>query len=588
MARLRKTDPNGRARFGRMRERWHNASLKTSFMVYMLAFLVAALALSTVTASVFAALQNEIAADAYETSGIYLYDADNNALVPARSIAIDDAGNELFVERANDLQRTISLNNASPALVIESAQAYPYVYEVERSDENALSFEELITDSGALSAIEGPDGIAAQDVSAYDALAREIFEAWATARDDNPYRAFFEEEDASGTEGGSDAAAPDASGAAHFGELLVSPVGYYAHTEPSEEARVLSTVFGLLTFLMFPLWFGICIFAAARRFYRTRLAPGLTVLDDAAAKIADENLDFHVCYGRDDELGRLAASFEAMRSSLEQSQRTLWRTSEERKRLNAAFAHDLRTPLTILKGKVELLEARLREEEVDPERLRASAASLAAQVERLERYVAAMSGLQKLEDRQATRIEQPFSAMADDVLSAGTALCAKEGSTFELLVPAQLAPSASTLSIEIDRALVDEAVGNLLSNAARYAASRVTVRLDVRDANLLLVVEDDGPGFSADALEHGCAPFFSERKGAEHFGLGLNIAATLCERHGGSLELSNNVDGGACVQARFYVGPQTATAGIAQGRAQTPDAPDAAVVTVAPENFSQR
>ena len=74
-------------RIARLRERWHNASLKTSFMVYMLGFLVAALGLSTATASVFAALHNEVTADAYEISGLYLYDAEANAssCPPARS-----------------------------------------------------------------------------------------------------------------------------------------------------------------------------------------------------------------------------------------------------------------------------------------------------------------------------------------------------------------------------------------------------------------------------------------------------------------------------------------------------------------------
>ena len=60
-------------RIARLRERWHNASLKTSFMVYMLGFLVAALGLSTATASVFAALHNEVTADAYEISGPVSY-----------------------------------------------------------------------------------------------------------------------------------------------------------------------------------------------------------------------------------------------------------------------------------------------------------------------------------------------------------------------------------------------------------------------------------------------------------------------------------------------------------------------------------
>ena len=379
-------------RIARLRERWHNASLKTSFMVYMLGFLVAALGLSTATASVFAALHNEVTADAYEISGLYLYDAEANALVPARSLAIDQAGNELFVQRADDGRETIPISNPPASLHVERTQAYTYSYRVETGEEGKLVLEEYFAGSSELSSYEGEDGIAVQDVPAYDARARELFDEWAAENADNPYGAFLDE----GTGNG---AADDGTGSSRFGDLLVSPIGYYVHSAPSEGASVLSTLFGLLMFFMFPLWFGVCIFAAARRFYRMRLAPGLSTLDAAASKIADQDLDFSVAYDRDDELGRLAASFETMRTSLAASQRALWRTAEERKRLNAAFAHDLRTPLTILKGKVELLEAHLQAGDATPGQLASSAASLAAQVERLERYVAAMSGLQKLGDR---------------------------------------------------------------------------------------------------------------------------------------------------------------------------------------------
>ena len=375
-------------RIARLRERWHNASLKTSFMVYMLGFLVAALGLSTVTASVFAALQNEVTADAYEISGLYLVDAEANALVPARSLAIDQAGNELFVQRADDERETIPISNPPASLHVERIQAYTYSYRVETGEEGKLVLEEYFAGSSELSSYEGEDGIAVQDVPAYDARARELFDEWAAENADNPYSAFFDE-------GADDGAAGGGAGPSRFGDLLVSPIGYYVHSAPSEGASALSTLFGLLTFFMFPLWFGACIFAAARRFYRMRLAPGLSTLDAAASKIADQDLDFSVAYDRADELGRLAASFETMRASLAASQRALWRTAEERKRLNAAFAHDLRTPLTILKGKVELLEAHLQAGDATPEQLASSAASLAAQVERLARYVAAMSGLQK-------------------------------------------------------------------------------------------------------------------------------------------------------------------------------------------------
>ena len=529
-------------RIARLRERWHNASLKTSFMVYMLGFLVAALGLSTATASVFAALHNEVTADAYEISGLYLYDAEANALVPARSLAIDQAGNELFVQRADDGRETIPISNPPASLHVERIQAYTYSYRVETGEEGKLVLEEYFAGSSELSSYEGEDGIAVQDVPAYDARARELFDEWAAENADNPYGAFLDE----GTGNG---AADDGAGSSRFGDLLVSPIGYYVHSAPSEGASVLSTLFGLLMFFMFPLWFGVCIFAAARRFYRMRLAPGLSTLDAAASKIADQDLDFSVAYDRDDELGRLAASFETMRASLAASQRALWRTAEERKRLNAAFAHDLHTPLTILKGKIELLDAHVQSGNVPADRLTASVASLAAQVERLERYVAAMSGLQKLEDRAVVARPTRFDSVAGMVEDAGTGLAAHADRTFALSVSARCDRERPELCV--DQAIVGEVAENLLNNAMRYASSQVDARLDVRDGALVLMVEDDGPGFSNAALERGCAPFFSEVPSAEHFGLGLNIASLMCEKHGGGVTLENREGGGARVVARF-------------------------------------
>ena len=90
-----------------------------------------------------------------------------------------------------------------------------------------------------------------------------------------------------------------------------------------------------------------------------------------------------------------------------------------------------------------------------------------------------------------------------------------------------------------------------MGNAARFAVAHVDARMDVRDGFLVLTVEDDGPGFSPAALEQGCAPFFSESPSKDHFGLGLNIAALLCDKHGGSLTLGNRAEGGARTTARF-------------------------------------
>lgn len=67
------------------------------------------------------------------------------------------------------------------------------------------------------------------------------------------------------------------------------------------------------------------------------------------------DLDFSMEASGGDELGALCGAFEAMRAQLLENNQALWRQSEERRRLNAAFSHDLRNPLAVLQGTVQLL-----------------------------------------------------------------------------------------------------------------------------------------------------------------------------------------------------------------------------------------
>ena len=111
-------------------------------------------------------------------------------------------------------------------------------------------------------------------------------------------------------------------------------------------------------------------------------------------------------------------------------------------------------------------------------------------------------------------------------------------------------------TVFVDGALVEEVAANLLTNAARHAQEQVTLRMETRQGDLVMAVEDDGPGFSAEALAKGCEPFFSETPSEDHFGLGLNICSVLCRRHGGSLRLENRIGEGGmklggCAIARF-------------------------------------
>lgn len=576
----------------RVRERWRSMSLKSSFALHAFAFLVSALVLSGITSSLFGALESAVRADSYETSGLYLYDAEADTLVSAQSVlVIDGEGTDLFMGSTTLTADAIPLDEfVESNALIEDVSDYPDVSEYEAPDEDATRVDGRFAEP-AKNTIIDPATLAA-----YDARARAVFATWIGAHPESALAEYFAGTDTDG--------APDADGANGAGDgddapgdgnagnasaddgannsplidataatvdtrdaastLGITPVGYYVSTPPSPEARALSTLLNVLAVLMFPLWFGVCALMAGRRFYRTRIAPGLAVLEGAAENIADQNLDFTVSYDRRNEIGRLAASFETMRASLASSQRELWRTAEERRRLNAAFAHDLRTPLTVLKGKLELLDAHLQAGDATPEQLAASTDALARQVDRIERYVGAMSGLQKLEDRTPAREETSLDALADDLRELGNDLCdahnaqankpqredASRDIAFALVVDAGT-DGESARTVTLDRAFVIEVAQNLIANAMRYASSQVTAYLSVVGSTLRLAVEDDGAGFTPEALKKAQSPFFSEAPSENHFGIGLNIATSLCKKHGGALTLANRPAGGACVTATF-------------------------------------
>lgn len=103
----------------------------------------------------------------------------------------------------------------------------------------------------------------------------------------------------------------------------------------------------LLPIISVPIYSALCIMAASLLFYRNKLKIPLAELRAASEKISNNDLEFSIKYDSKDELGQLCTSFEMMRTTLANNFSEMWRQVEERGRLNTAFAHDLRTPLTV-------------------------------------------------------------------------------------------------------------------------------------------------------------------------------------------------------------------------------------------------
>lgn len=520
---------------------WRTRPLGVTFTVYLAVYLVVATVASRGLIEVLSAWNNgyyelEVTLDNGLTqrgpidSGPYIYDPNTRELLPASELDLPgDGPYAVFIATGDwgtgsdyvpDGGRTISSLYATVGLV-RSGQVQLYDW--------GLNYNEGYPQEDIL---EVNSTISADNLARYDELSRkgraqsvELFESMTGAD--------LEET---------------------FGEGLVSNTAYYAASQPP--ASLMPWILTLATGLAPVLAYGGLGPLTFRRFYRVHIAAPLAELAGAADRIAEQDLDFAIGTVRGRELGRLSETLEHMRASLLEAQRELWRTAESRRRLNAAFAHDLRTPITVLKGTVEMAQMRLRRgDTLDVDALDA----LSSQVARLERYATSMGGLTKLEDRPVERERLSADVLRGELEHHVAGVVSARGSELDLELASRSESAESIrhdMTVLLDLSLVEEVLDNLLSNACAHAVSSVTFDMMVDAGALTLVVTDDGPGFTPEALHRGCDPFFSENKSAEHFGLGLNVSSVLCGLHGGRIALANAESGGARAIATFDVRPE--------------------------------
>lgn len=558
----------------RLRRWWRARPLGTVFVAYLAGYLVLATAGTALVLNVVDGLQSEYytveldvgggtLARASIGTGPYIYDAAADELIPATELDLPgDNPYAVFVGVKHDVEpdrtglledEAAELDEGAPLEVNATMDAVRagtvdlYDWGLNYNYLPGFTSDDVLDDRGV---------IAPERVAEYDRKNR-------AGRVDAI--ALFE-----------DATGVDLTQA--FGATMVSNVAYYADSIPNDE---LPYTLGLVLNLVAPFaLYGGLAWVMFRRFYRVHIAAPLDGLAGAARRIAEQDLDFSIEPVRGRELDGLRATLEEMRASLLAAQRELWRTAEERRRLNAAFAHDLRTPVTVLKGTVEMARMRARRGELpDADALEV----LAGQVGRLESYATAMGGLSKLEDRVVERALVGFDELAARLATSARELVEARRPELELGIAigaggvavesgVAVGPDSTTgprdLEILVDIPLVEEVLGNVVGNACVHARGRIEVGIACECAEqgehgeqgkrggrrLLVSVRDDGPGFTPEALRRACDPFYSENKSAEHFGLGLNISSTLAALHGGGIELGNDDRGGACVRAEFSVG----------------------------------
>lgn len=285
--------------------------------------------------------------------------------------------------------------------------------------------------------------------------------------------------------------------------------------------------------------------SAAAIYYRMKLRAPILQLQEGMKRIQDNDLDFSIGYSSDDELGQLCRSMEKMRKELRYNSKALWETLRQRKLLNASVAHDLRTPITVLRGYVDFLEKNIPQDKLTEEMLMDTISSMQGAVLRLERYVECVRDVEKIEGIEIKRERQDTVLLLKEIESNICQL--KNDKRIDFLTDISLS------SVNIDKSVLFRVLENLLQNAMRYMNEQIIVEVYQKGNLFLMSVKDDGKGFSEEDLRQATNMFYGKEKGNEHFGIGLGVCRLLCEKHGGFLEIGNNDISGAYVIAALDI-----------------------------------
>jgi signal transduction histidine kinase len=272
----------------------------------------------------------------------------------------------------------------------------------------------------------------------------------------------------------------------------------------------------------------------AAALFRHMLQP-LAELDAAAKEISRGNFDFAIEPRSDDEIGRLARTYNSMRKSLKDARQELIR--QERLstigRLSTSLVHDLRNPLAAIYGGAEMLmDAQLNQEQV-----RRLAASIYRSSRRIQSLLAELQEV----GRGAPSQTEPCRVLdlLESAIEESSELLQRHRTEVRLEVPAQLCVRGA-------RAPLERVISNLLANAAEAMpeGGTVFIRSTVDEGRVVLTFHDTGPGVAPEIRDRLFEPFVSHGK-RDGLGLGLAMSRKLVQQHGGDLWLEPS-SSGAC------------------------------------------
>ena len=262
----------------------------------------------------------------------------------------------------------------------------------------------------------------------------------------------------------------------------------------------------------------VCVILTAKfaKNMRTQLSP----LFEATRQVAEQNLGFEV---------------------------KQWHAEQLQREQIAALAHDLKTPLTVIQGNIDLIN----ETELDDEQ-RLYAGYITESSERIGIYIKALIDISRTIAGYQLHLEKfDIADYMGQIKAQASSLCLTKG------ICLQLETGANLGTLKADKLLLERAIMNVISNALDHSPPQGTIYVTVQktDCFLHISITDEGGGFTPEALHHAQEQFFmgdKSRTSNMHFGMGLYITSSIIKQHGGQLVLSNSKKtGGAQVTIKI-------------------------------------
>ena len=256
-----------------------------------------------------------------------------------------------------------------------------------------------------------------------------------------------------------------------------------------------------------------------------RIVEPVLLLDRAAAEVARQNYAIEVKVKSEDEMGRLARTFNNMCASIRQAREDLIR--QERistiGRLSGSIVHDLRNPLAAIYGGAEMLV----DADLPPSHVKRLAGNIYRASRRIQELLQDLLNVSrgKTGAPEVCRLREVASAACDSL----AAMAGAQGVTIALAIPPEI-------EVPVERSRIERAFVNLVANALDAMPEGGVVRISaaIEDGAAVVHVEDDGPGIAPEIRSRLFQPFVSAGK-RNGLGLGLALSRQTVLEHGGDM-----------------------------------------------------